>query len=119
MRKPCLFYTNILGMTVEHAEHIEREDVHAVFLAGGGLRIELLEPTSQSSAVFRYIQKKGEGIHHIALETKEINGQLDRLSASKVRLIDKRAKKGAYNSQIAFIHPEAANGVLFELCQHT
>lgn len=117
--KALPFYTKSLGLTVEHTELIESEGVRTVFLAGGELRFELLEPTSPSSAVSRFIEKKGEGIHHIALETKEIDHQLDRLYAAGVSLIDKQARPGANNSRIAFVHPHAANGVLFEFCQQT
>lgn len=111
------FYSNILGLELEGVETVESEDVKVAFLKIGATRFELLEPLSPASAIQKFIDKKGEGIHHIALEVDNINARLEQYKTDGIKLIHEQAKPGAHNSEIAFIHPKAANGVLFELCQ--
>ncbi|MFC4022853.1 methylmalonyl-CoA epimerase [Oceanobacillus longus] len=112
------FYTDLLGLELEAVEKVESEGVKVAFIKIGESRLELLEPLNESSALKKFLDKKGEGIHHIALEVDNINSRLQQLKQQGVTLINEEAKDGAHNSQIAFIHPKAANGVLFELCQH-
>lgn len=112
------FYTDILGLELEKIEKVETESVKVAFLTIGEARIELLEPLDDSSAIQKFIDKKGEGIHHVALEVDDIEQRLDNYRNKGVRLVDPTPKKGANNSEIAFIHPKAANGVLYELCEH-
>lgn len=112
------FYTDSLGLELENVENVESEGVKVAFLKIGESRIELLEPLNKSSSIQQYLDKKGEGIHHIALEVDNIDVRLKQLQSEGVKLVNDESKSGAHNSQIAFIHPKAANGVLFELCQH-
>ncbi|ASK63261.1 methylmalonyl-CoA epimerase [Virgibacillus phasianinus] len=111
------FYTNTLGLQLEGVETVESEGVKVAFLKIGETRFELLEALSSTSSIQKFIDNKGEGIHHIALEVDNINARLEQYKADGVRLINEQAKAGAHNSEIAFIHPKAANGVLVELCQ--
>src|SRR5690625_5090718 len=112
-------YTNLLGMTLEKMEEVESEQVKVAFIKIGETRIELLEPLSEKSAIHSFLEKKGEGIHHIALEVDDVQQRLDDLKQNGIRLINEQPKQGADNAQIAFLHPKSTNGVLFELCQHS
>lgn len=112
------FYTDQLGLSLEKTEIIESELVKVAFLKIGETRIELLEPLNADSTIYQFIQKKGEGIHHIALEVDHIETRLSSLKKNGVRLIHEQPKIGANEAKIAFIHPKASNGVLFELCEH-
>jgi len=112
------FYTDLLGLTMEKLEEVESEQVRVAFLKIGDTRIELLEPLSEASAIHTFLDKRGEGIHHIALEVDDIENRLQSLQTNGVRLINEQPKQGADNAQIAFLHPKSTNGVLFELCQY-
>lgn len=112
------FYTDQLGLTLEKVEEVESEQVKVAFIQIGESRIELLEPLSEQSAIHKFLEKKGEGIHHIALEVDNIEKRLEQLKLNEVRLINEEPKSGANNAQIAFIHPKSTHGVLLELCQH-
>ena len=112
------FYTDSLGLMLEGVETVDSEGVKIAFLKIGSSRIELLEPLNDSSPIKAFIEKKGEGMHHIALEVDNISERLSKLKSEGIQLINDEAKQGANNSQIAFIHPKAASGVLVELCQH-
>lgn len=111
------FYSTTLGLKLEGVETVESENVKVAFLKIGETRFELLEALSPDSAIQTFIEKRGEGIHHIALEVDNINERLQQYKSDGIKLIHEQAKSGAHNSEIAFIHPKAANGVLFELCQ--
>lgn len=112
------FYTESLGLKLEAIEKVESEAVKIAFIRIGETRIELLEPLDPSSHIQRFIERRGEGIHHIALEVDQIEERLKQLQQLGVALIDHEPRLGANDSQIAFIHPKAANGVLYELCQY-
>ena len=112
------FYTELLGLTLEKTEKVESEQVKVAFIKIGESRIELLEPLSEQSAIHSFLEKKGEGIHHIALEVDQIDQRLIDLKQNGIRLINEQSKQGADNAQIAFLHPKSTNGVLFELSQH-
>ncbi|WP_409299200.1 methylmalonyl-CoA epimerase [Peribacillus sp. SCS-26] len=111
------FYRNTLGLKLEGMEEVESQQVRVAFLLAGNTRIELLEGLSEDSAVSRFIDKKGEGIHHIALGVKDIKARIKELQEQGIKMIDKEPRKGAHSSDIAFMHPKAAGGVLFELCE--
>lgn len=114
----CLaFYTDSLGLKLESVEIIESEGVKVAFLNIGESRIELLEPLNDTSPIHRFIEKRGEGIHHIAFEVDHIEKRLQQMKTEGIQLIDEQVKIGANDSKVAFIHPKAANGVLVELCQ--
>ncbi|OYD09982.1 methylmalonyl-CoA epimerase [Paludifilum halophilum] len=110
-------YRDVLGLKFLGYETVESEQVRVAFMEIGESRIELLEPLSPDSPIAGYMEKKGEGIHHIALRVDGIEQELDRLSASGFRLIHERPKVGAHGSRVAFVHPKSTLGVLYELCQ--
>lgn len=111
------FYRDALGLEVERAEEVESEQVRARFLPVGEAALELLEATSERSAIARAIERRGPGIHHITLRVEDLPAVLARLKARGVRLVDETPRPGAGGSQVAFIHPSAAQGVLVELKQ--
>lgn len=111
------FYTDTLGLELEGVEMVDSEAVKVAFLKIGESRFELLEPINEDSPIQKFIDKKGEGIHHIALDVDNVERRMSMFKSQGIQLINKEAKQGAHNSRIAFIHPKAANGVLFELCQ--
>lgn len=111
------FYRDVLGMPFEGVEEVAEQKVKVAFLGVGESRIELLEPTSPDSPVAKFLEKNGEGIHHIAYQVDDIVETLSRLKASGVRLIDENPRHGAHHSLIAFLHPKATGGVLTEICQ--
>ncbi|NIK12379.1 methylmalonyl-CoA epimerase [Alkalibacillus sp. S2W] len=111
------FYRDQLGLTFEGKEQVNSEQVHVAFFKIGESAIELLEPLSDESPIAKYIEKKGEGIHHIAFDVDDVQERLNHLKSEGVPLIHEEPKTGAHDSQVAFLHPKAANGVLFELCQ--
>jgi methylmalonyl-CoA/ethylmalonyl-CoA epimerase len=106
-----------LGMKVVHEETIEQEQVRTALIPVGESRIELLEPTAEDSPVGRFLAKRGEGLHHIALHVHDISGTLEELKAKGVRLISDELQVGAGGHLYFFIHPESAGGVLVEICQ--
>lgn len=111
------FYIDSLGLKLEQIETVESEAVKVAFLKIGESRIELLEPLDESSAIHKFIETRGEGIHHIALEVDHIEDRLKALKQTGIQLINKEPKVGAQQSLISFIHPKEANGVLYELWQ--
>jgi len=111
------FYRDVLGMKFEGTEEVAEQKVKVAFLAVGESRIELLEPTSPDSPVARFLEKNGEGIHHVAYQVEDLDATLERLRNDGVRLIDERPRRGAHGARIAFLHPKATGGVLTELCQ--
>ncbi|PWA13186.1 methylmalonyl-CoA epimerase [Pueribacillus theae] len=111
------FYVDHLNMALEGIEEVESEMVKVAFLRVGESRIELLEPTSEESPVAKFIEKRGEGIHHIALGVHSINERIKDLKNDGIRMLNEQAKIGAGGAKIAFIHPKPASGVLYELCE--
>lgn len=111
------FFKDVLGLHVEAAEEIASQRVRATFLETGASTLELLESTAADSPIARFIDKRGAGLHHIALRVDDIDAALAHLKARGVRLIDEQARPGAERALVAFIHPSAANGVLVELKQ--
>lgn len=98
-------------------EAVESEGVKTSFFQTGESKIELLEATNPNSAIARFIEKRGEGIHHLAFEVEDIEAEIERLSKEGYQLIHEAPKDGADNKRIAFLHPKSTNGVLVELCQ--
>lgn len=117
IEKSVPFYRDILGMRYEGSEEVAEQKVRVAFLAVGESRIELLEPTSSDSPVARFLEKNGEGTHHIAYEVADLEGALSDLRSAGVALIDQAPRAGAHGTRIAFLHPKATGGVLTELCQ--
>lgn len=110
-------YTRLLGVAPYKQEEVVSENVLTSFFQKGETKIELLEATAPESAIAKYIEKKGEGIHHIAFEVADIHAEMKRLEAEGFILLNAAPKKGADNKLVCFIHPKSANGVLVELCQ--
>ncbi len=110
------YYESALGLECEGREEVESQKVRTAFFDVGGVHIELLEPTSPDSPVAKFIEKNGEGIHHIAFGTDDIGGQLAQAAESGVRLIHETPFEGAANKLVAFLHPKSTHGVLTEFC---
>ena len=110
-------FEQLLGQGPYKMEEVESEHVLTSFFSTGESKVELLEATDENSPIAAFIQKKGEGIHHIAFEVENIYTEIDRLKAAGFRVLNETPKKGADNKLVCFIHPKSANGVLVELCQ--
>lgn len=110
-------YTRLTGSGPVHSEEVPDQRVRTAMFRMGETTIELLEPTVDDSAVGRFLERRGEGIHHVAISVADIKKELVRLKAAGFRLIDEHPRVGADNCHVAFIHPKAANGVLIELVQ--
>lgn len=109
-------YAKLLGTTAYKEEYVESEQVNTSFFRVGESKIELLEGGPES-AIAKFIEKKGEGIHHIAFDVADIHAEMKRLEGEGFVLINKEPKRGADNKLVCFVHPKSANGVLVELCQ--
>ncbi len=110
------FYEGVLGLTCYAVEEVADQKVKTAFFMVGETKIELLEATSDDSPVAKFIEKKGEGIHHIAFAVDNTNDALNEAQEKGVQLIDKQARKGAEGLSIGFIHPKSTFGVLAEFC---
>ncbi len=108
-----------LGLTIEHVEVVETQKVKTAFLSVGDSHLELLEPTGPDSTVAKFIEKRGEGIHHICLRVDDIEAHLERLEKQGYRLINEAPVPGAHGCRVAFLHPSAGNGVLIELSERS
>ncbi|AFL95808.1 methylmalonyl-CoA epimerase [Thermococcus cleftensis] len=106
-----------LGLKVEEIEEVPDQKVRTAIIHVGESRIELLEPTAEDSPIAKFIAKRGEGIHHIALGVDDIETHLEKLKEAGYRLIDEEPRIGAGGAKIAFVHPKAVTGVLLELCE--
>jgi methylmalonyl-CoA/ethylmalonyl-CoA epimerase len=106
-----------LGLEIDHVETVESQGVKTAFLSVGDSNLELLEPTGPESPVARYIEKRGEGIHHLCFRVDDIDAHLQRLASAGYRLINETAVPGAHGCRVAFLHPSAGNGVLIELSE--
>ena len=110
-------YKNLFGYEHYKTESVEREGVTTSFFKCGESKIELLEATREDSPIAKYIEKKGDGMHHIAFAVEDIHKEMKRLSKQGFVLLSDEPKKGADNKLVVFLHPKSAHGVLIELCQ--
>lgn len=110
-------FAALLGKSPYKMEAVESEGVRTSFFENGPNKIELLEATSDDSPIAKFIEKKGEGIHHIAFAVDDIEAEIKRLEGEGFAILNKTPKKGADNKLVAFLHPKSTNGVLIELCQ--
>ncbi len=110
-------YSQLLGITPYQSEAVESEGVITSFFKLGDSKIELLEAMNPDSAIAKFIEKKGQGVHHIAFAVNDIKAEMKRLKENGFILLNDEPKKGADNKLVCFIHPKSANGVLIELCQ--
>lgn len=113
------FWRDALGLEVAQTEIVEEQKVRVAMLPVGEPRIELLEPTGSDSPVAKFLEKRGAGIHHIAVRVDDIRATIERLKAQGARLIDESPRVGAGGCLVAFVHPSSAGGVLLELVEHT
>ena len=107
----------LLGLSVQHTEVVETQKVKTAFLSVGDSNLELLEPTSPDSPIAKFIEKRGEGIHHICLRVENIEVHLERLKAEGYRLVNESPVPGAHGCRVAFLHHSDGNGVLIELSE--
>lgn len=117
IKKATETYTKLFNQTPYKTEAVESENVITTFFKTGENKIELLEATSEESAIHKFIEKKGEGIHHIAFDVDDIYAEMERLSKEGFIVLNEQPKKGADNKLVCFLHPKSVNGVLIELCQ--
>lgn len=110
------YYEKALGLKCERIEEVASQKVKTAFFDIGGVHLELLEPTSPDSTIAKFLQDRGEGIHHIALRTSDITGQLAKAKDAGVRLIHEVPFEGAADKLVAFLHPKSTMGVLTEFC---
>ena len=111
------FWADSLGLENIHTEIVEDQKVRVAMLPVGESRIELLEPTSDDSPISKFLEKRGGGIHHIAVEVDDISAALEKLRSEGARLIDEEPRIGAEGCLVAFVHPSSTGGVLLELVQ--
>ena len=111
------FWQDALGLENVHTETVEDQKVRVAMLPIGDTRIELLEATAEDSPIAKFVEKRGGGIHHIAVDVENIEDALAKLKAKGMRLIDEKPRVGAEDCLVAFVHPSSANGVLLELVQ--
>jgi len=110
-------FEKLLNTTCYKTEPVESEKVNTAFFQTGETKIELLESTEEDGVISRFIEKKGEGIHHIAFEVNDIHKEMDRLRKEGFALLNDAPKKGADNKLVCFLHPKSTNAVLIEICQ--
>jgi len=109
------FWRDALGMALSHVEHVPGQETRVAFLPTGDSEVELVQPTTETSGMARYMEKRGPGMHHVCLEVDDIEAMLARLKAQGVQLINEEPTVGAGGRKIAFIHPRSTGGVLVEL----
>src|SRR6056297_3320228 len=111
------FWTDVLGLPFEGDETVAEQKVKTAFFPVGESEVELLESTAADGPIAKYIEKKGQGIQHVAFGVENIEAALSELKEKGIRLIDETPRKGAGGAKIAFLHPKSTNGVLAELCE--
>jgi methylmalonyl-CoA epimerase len=111
------FWQTALGIELHGVEEVAEQKVKTAFLPVDDTEVELLEPTCPESPIAKFIEKRGEGLHHVAIRVDNIEAALAELKARGVQLIDETPRKGAGGARIAFVHPKATHGVLLELCE--
>ena len=112
------YYENVLGLKCYSIEEVPDQKVRTAFMMVGQTNLELLEPTSDESPIAKFIEKRGEGIHHIAFCVEAANEALADAASKGIKLIDEKARKGAEGLNIGFLHPKSTMGVLTEVCDH-
>jgi methylmalonyl-CoA/ethylmalonyl-CoA epimerase len=117
IKETLKFYSEVLGLKLEGEELVSEQKVKTAFLPIGDTEVELLESTEADGPIAKFIEKKGEGIQHLAFKVENIDEALKELSDKGIRLIDQKPRKGAGGKRIAFLHPKDTFGVLVELCE--
>jgi methylmalonyl-CoA/ethylmalonyl-CoA epimerase len=111
------YYVHTLGLTLLAIEEVESQKVRVAFIDAGNIKLELLEPMDEDGAVSKFIEKRGEGIHHIAFGVLDIRSRMVELEKKGVQLLSDKPKPGAGGAEVAFLHPKSSFGVLYELCE--
>ena len=111
------FYKNVLQLHFNGTDEVHDQKVKVAMFQVGEVQIELLEPTSPESPIAKFIEKKGEGIHHIAYQTDAIESDIREFISKNIQMIDEKPRSGAHDSKIAFLHPKSSGRVLTEICQ--
>ncbi|NMD70219.1 methylmalonyl-CoA epimerase [Bacillus sp. DNRA2] len=111
------FYTETLGLHLESIEEVPTQRVKVAFIHVGETKLELLEPTSDDSPIAKFIEKRGEGIHHVALGVTSIKERIEEMKEKGIRMIDDEPRPGAHGTKVAFMHPKSTGGVLYEFCE--
>ncbi|MED1205237.1 methylmalonyl-CoA epimerase [Heyndrickxia acidicola] len=111
------FYTEVLGFSCIGLEEVASEKVRVAFIDAGNVKIELLEPLSEESAVAGFLAKRGQGIHHIALAVESIEERIEELKTKGIKMLQDKPKTGAGGALVAFMHPVSGHRVLYELCE--
>ena len=117
LENAIIYYEEILGLKCYNIEEVKDQKVKTAFFKVGETKLELLEATSEDSPIAKFINKKGEGIHHIAFAVDNINKQLNKVQENNIQVIDKESRKGAEGLNIGFLHPKSTFGVLTEFCE--
>lgn len=112
------FFENILGLTCYSVEEVVEQKVRTAFFMVGQTKIELLESTDPEGPIGKFLETKGQGVHHVAFAVEGLQEKLELVASKGIRLIDKTPRKGAEGLDIAFLHPKSTCGVLMELCEH-
>ena len=118
LKDAIAFYEKVLGLTCYNVEEVPEQKVRTAFFMVGQTKIELLESTDPEGPIGKFIEKRGEGIHHIAFAVEKIEEQLAHAESQGIKLIDSSPRKGAEGLDIAFLHPKSTSGVLIELCEN-
>ncbi len=111
-------YEQLLGLKLKEIKEAGQHKVKAAFLTAGNMNIELVEPLSKESPVAKFLERRGQGLHHLAFEVSNIEEMLQELKASGVALIDEKPRAGIEGGKIAFLHPKSTGNILIELCEH-
>ena len=117
LQEAIKYYEEVLGLKCYAIEEVKDQKVKTAFFMVGQTKIELLEATSEESPVSKFIEKRGEGIHHLAFAVNDVDGSLKEVKENGVRLIDETSRKGAEGLSIGFLHPKSTFGVLTEFCE--
>jgi len=112
---PARFHTDVFALKVSEPIDVPSQKVRIAFMEIGEVKLELLEPLGEDSPIFKFIQKRGEGLHHICFQVEDIDQALEELKNKNVKLIDQNPRMGATSKRIAFLHPDSVYGVLIEL----
>ncbi|OLN23301.1 methylmalonyl-CoA epimerase [Domibacillus antri] len=117
LEESMVLYTEQLGMKHMKTETVKSQGVTVAFIDAGNIKIELLEPTGPDSPIAKFIEKRGQGIHHIAYSVQNIEDRITEMKERGIQMINETAKPGAGGAQVAFMHPKSTGGVLMELCE--
>lgn len=119
IEKALPYYTETLGLRLIAIEEVDSQKVRVAFIDAGNVKLELLEATEKDGPVAKFIEKRGEGVHHIAFGVENIRTRMQELRENGVHLLQDEPKKGAGGAEVAFMHPKSSFGVLYELCEKT